>query len=743
MLTKTKYMKKTLLLTTLMSMVLSVNAHPFQNKTYSDWGTLMLNGNQLSSSKTGDPVRLKGWSTYSLHREEVLECLGKEQWQLMQMYGANVVRLAMYIDETDSYLGNESKFKEFIKESIRETAELGMYCIVDWHNTVDTLNNGDPNDYINESKDFFGEISKYCADNAYGHVLYEICNESTCLWPNIKSYAEEVIPVITANQPDAIVIVGTGSWCQKILEPVFDPIDTAYKKNVMYSFHYYACSHYSLLGDFRNAQKNIPVFVSEWSAVKFDGEGPFCRQNCDEMLAACDKIDVAPQVVSWCVWNWGMKDEASSFFNGTCAVGYESQYEDENGMEYGLYVMSLMDDERVCCLPPDPDPCCGAYGDINEIPTTAVKAWHWDAFDYGGEGAAYHDANSSAWVVDSSGVVVDYRNDGEEVDVFSLAKRMHWINKPCSWSTVEDGKVVKWDEKINTLWKDVNNDDKPTYKSLNAGRMYSGTEGSRCPDEGVDLMSASCKGTDYEYLGYNSLYRVEKYEWINYTVKVAKPGYYKISGIISSEYKAPLKNGEIVILSEYGNHLRDASALKDDKIITSFGFPRTTVCDDATVVDSAYLDCWTKSDAISGDHKEVLCVFKESGEQYITIRFKGDASGVGPLIFDWHADLDPEDPISCGECGGWFFEEDDDPGSVDDVNATKFTINPNPTSGEFTVSLAKDVEAMVDVINMAGQVVASQKVDGSATINKTLTVGVYTVVVKTNGGVSTKKLIVK
>ena len=44
---------------------------------------------------------------------------------------------------------------------------------------------------------------------------------------------------------------------------------------------------------------------------------------------------------------------------------------------------------------------------------------------------------------------------------------------------------------------------------------------------------------------------------------------------------------------------------------------------------------------------------------------------------------------------------------------------------------------------MAGQVVASQKVVGSATINKSLTAGVYTVVVKTNAGVSTQKLVVK
>ncbi|MDO4524168.1 MAG: cellulase family glycosylhydrolase, partial [Bacteroidales bacterium] len=252
-------MGKKLLLAATVSMALVANAgrSPYQDKNYADWGKLKLVGNQLSDQK-GDPVQLKGWSTQSLHTKSVAGCIGQGQWKLMREYGANVVRLAMYIDDSSdggSYLEKPGYFKGLIKHSIAETKNLNMYCIVDWHTTPDSLLSGDPNDYIAESKDFFGEISKYCADNGYDNVLYEICNESTCGWSNIKSYAEEVMPEITANQPDAIIIVGTDSWCQKIMEPVSSPIKNEFKKNVMYSFHYDACSHYSLLGDFRNAQK--------------------------------------------------------------------------------------------------------------------------------------------------------------------------------------------------------------------------------------------------------------------------------------------------------------------------------------------------------------------------------------------------------------------------------------------------------------------------------------------------------
>ncbi len=729
-------MGKKLLLAATVSVALVANAgSPYQGKNYLDWGKLKLVGNQLSD-KDGNPVQLKGWSTQSLHTKSVAGCIGQGQWKLMREYGANVVRLAMYIDDSSdggSYLEKPGYFKDLIKHSIAETKNLNMYCIVDWHTTPDSLLNGDPNDYIAESKDFFGEISKFCADNGYDNVLYEICNESTCGWPNIKSYAEEVIPVITANQPDAIVIVGTDQWSQKIVEPMAMPMDSSYKKNVVYSFHYDACSHYALLGDFRYAQKHLPVFVSEWSAVHFNGDGPFCRQNSDELISNCDNISaVAPQVVSWCLWNWSSKNEASSFFTDSCDPNNVSKYMDESGRKYSDYVIELMSGPQPhpCCTPPD-----GPWSTINTIPSTEASLWHWDYYNLGGEGIAYHDVNKDAWKIDENGVVLGYRNDGEEVDVFSLAKQMQWLDDTCPWSTVEDGKVVAFDSTIATMWKDEK--ENPTYKSLNAGRNYSGTDGSERPDEGVDLNAANLKGTNYENMRYNSLYLVEDGEWINYTVNVEKPGYYKIRGIISSEYKAANKKGEISIISEHGNHLRSTSALKDDDVITTFGFHKTTVCADSTVADSIYWNCWAESDAISGGDKEVLCVFHESGLQQISISFSGDAAGVGPLIFEFYKELDPEDPIVCGDCGGDF------PGAVDDVDATKFSINPNPTSGEFAVTLADNVEASIEVVNMAGQVVASQKIVGSATINKSLTAGVYTVIVKSNGGVSTQKLVVK
>ena len=725
-------MRKLLLLGAALSGCMAANAFGCpgpDRKDYADWGKLKLVENQLSD-KDGNPVQLKGWSTYSINPYDVEGCLGENQWELMKKYGANIVRLVLYAGDDNSYKNDRDKYKDLVKNSIKELAEKNMYCLIDWQKSDPTASdyNFDPNDYLNDARDFFNDISKFCFENEYNNVLYEICDEPNCGWTKIKSYAESVLPAITANQPDAIVVVGTDQWCQKIVEPVSNPISSLWKNNVVYSFHYDACNHYSLLGDFRYAQKLIPVFVSEWTAMKFNGDGPFCADNSDYLMASCDKQQSAPQVVSWCIGNWGKKDKATSFFVGSCAEGSESQNLDQNGYKkYGEYVLSLME----YCKDPEPDTteskCPGVY---NTIPSTEANLWHWDYYDCGGEGVAYHDLNRGAYKKDGKGNVVGYSNDAEEVDVFSLAKQMQWLDDTCPWSKVEDGKVVAFDSTIATLWKDEKA--KQTYKSLNAGRNYYGTDASIRPEEGVDLCYANCRGTIYENLGYSSLGWVEKGEWINYTVKVEKPGLYKISGIINSEYLAPGKNGEISIVSSRGNLLRVPSFDLDLDVVTAFGFQPVFECDDKSVNIKEPLNCWTIANAKSGREDVVLCSFPEAGEQTISIVFSGDASGVGPLIFDWYGDINYEDPWCCSF-----------PDNVNDVDAVKFSINPNPTSGDFTINLADNAEATLEVVNMAGQVVVSQKIVGSATINKSLTAGVYTVVVKTNAGVSTQKLVVK
>ena len=143
-----------------------------------------------------------------------------------------------------------------------------MYAIIDWH----ILSDGNPQTHQSEAKTFFSEMSKEFAKNT--NVLYEICNEpnGNTSWSQIKSYAQEVIPAIRKNDPDAVILVGTPNWSQYVDQAAADPI-RGYD-NIMYTLHFYADTHRdSLQSTMVSAlSKGLPIFVSEYGIC--DASGP-------------------------------------------------------------------------------------------------------------------------------------------------------------------------------------------------------------------------------------------------------------------------------------------------------------------------------------------------------------------------------------------------------------------------------------------------------------------------------------
>ena len=78
------------------------------------------------------------------------------------------------------------------------------------------------------------------------HVIYEIANEpNNVAWSRVRDYHNEVISAIRAIDKESIIIAGTTTWSQDIHLAAEDPVAEPY--NVMYAFHFYACSHGSLL----------------------------------------------------------------------------------------------------------------------------------------------------------------------------------------------------------------------------------------------------------------------------------------------------------------------------------------------------------------------------------------------------------------------------------------------------------------------------------------------------------------
>lgn len=280
--------------------------------TKSSLPALHVEGTKLCD-KDGNVVQLRGVSTHGLSwfPQYVNDKYFKE---LHDKWGANVVRLAMYTEEYNGYCSgdanNRKQLKALVKKGVKLAAKNDLYVIIDWH----ILSDGNPKKYVKASKAFFKEMSKSFKD--YDNVLYEICNEPNggTDWKTIKSYAKSVIPVIRKNDKDAIIIVGTPNWSQKVDEAAARPI-TGYD-NLMYAFHFYAGTHKA---DMRKTltdavKKGLPVFVTEFGITDASGYGGIDKKEAAKWMKALNKHDI-----SYVAWNVSNKDEGSAMIKSSCA----------------------------------------------------------------------------------------------------------------------------------------------------------------------------------------------------------------------------------------------------------------------------------------------------------------------------------------------------------------------------------------------------------------------------------------
>lgn len=299
---------------------------PSGNTPFDKHGVLSVKGADLVDSR-GEKFRLYGMSTHGL--AWFPDYVNYDTFKFLRDdWNTNCVRLAMYTHENGGYCsgGDKERLKSLVKNGVDYAAQLGMYVIVDWH----VLNERYPGTYKEEAKRFFDEMSKQFAGN--GNVIYEICNEpnSGPSWNDIKSYANEIIPVIRANDPDSVIIVGTPTWSQDIDQAAASPLEF---ENVMYALHFYAATHTDWLRSKMESCINsgLPVFVSEFGICDASGNG---RVDIGQANAWYDMMK--RYNVSYMCWNLANKNETSSIINSGCSKLYG--WEDGDLGEQGKWV---------------------------------------------------------------------------------------------------------------------------------------------------------------------------------------------------------------------------------------------------------------------------------------------------------------------------------------------------------------------------------------------------------------------
>jgi len=283
-------------------------------------GALRVDGAKLVD-QNGDPIQLYGMSTHGI--AWFPQFVSYDSFKtLRDDWNTNCVRLAMYTAEYNGYCtgGDQEYLKSLVRTGVDAATDLGMYVIIDWH----ILQDQDPNVYKEQSKAFFKEMSETYANHT--NVIYEICNEPNgyATWESVKSYAEEIIPVIRANDPDAVIIVGTPTWSQDIDKAKADPLD---EENILYALHFYAGTHKDVLWNRLDScvQNGLPVIVSEFGTCDASGNGANDFQSAQSWMDVIERHNV-----SFFCWNLANKNESSSVFKESCTKTSDWTEDDMN-----------------------------------------------------------------------------------------------------------------------------------------------------------------------------------------------------------------------------------------------------------------------------------------------------------------------------------------------------------------------------------------------------------------------------
>lgn len=216
-------------------------------------------------------------------------------------WNSKIIRAAMGVDETGGYITNSAIEKQKVFDVVDACIAEGLYVIIDWHSHH-------AENYKTESIAFFKEMAtKY---GQYPNVIYEIYNEPldvTSWSKTIKPYAVDVISEIRKIDPDNLILVGTRTWSQEVVEAGNDPINDV---NVAYVLHFYVGSHGKYLRD--KAQealdKGVPLFVSEWGVWGSDSD----MENW--------MIFMKNNKLNWCNWAITTKVEPSSVLASSASV---------------------------------------------------------------------------------------------------------------------------------------------------------------------------------------------------------------------------------------------------------------------------------------------------------------------------------------------------------------------------------------------------------------------------------------
>jgi hypothetical protein len=258
-------------------------------------GKLRVEGNQLVN-QCGKPIQLKGFGSHGL--QWFPNCYNEESIKsLVHDWGIDVFEIK--INYGLFYEKDTSNARRYVDNLVELFTELGVYVI------IQNVEGENPLDWIDIVKTEFTYFCRKHKDKI--NIIYEPLNEpygEGGSWENCKIFAGEVIPVIRAIVPDAVIIMATPSFCTLLDVVADDPLTGDLAENVIYSLHIYAHSHDIVMEKFRYASAKIPIFAAEWGICTYTGSGELDFEATDIWLDMWNGNNPGKQLVSWANHNF-------------------------------------------------------------------------------------------------------------------------------------------------------------------------------------------------------------------------------------------------------------------------------------------------------------------------------------------------------------------------------------------------------------------------------------------------------
>ncbi len=296
-------------------------------------GQLSVSGNKIVD-ENGEVTQLKGVSTQWLNWEQAYSTSKSAMLWMRDNWALSLFRLANGVENNGGYLEVPAERLEMVEQIIENAIENEVYVIVDWHTH-------EP-EHVDEAKAFFAHIASTYGDEP--NIIYEIFNEPLQLdWSTeLKPYHEEVIAEIRAHDPDNLIVAGTPQWDQRPDAAIGDPLDDP---NVVYTLHFYACTHTDGIRANGTAalEAGLPLMVTEWGATHADGGTPnnpgVCESSAREWHDWMEENDI-----SWAAWKMTSDVDASAFLVPSASLDGGWGADDLKG--HGYLIHEFMMDER-------------------------------------------------------------------------------------------------------------------------------------------------------------------------------------------------------------------------------------------------------------------------------------------------------------------------------------------------------------------------------------------------------------